>query len=464
MTLRSTDSAILRGTHTSFTLAAILLVAIVLRIWGAAWAWPYGFWGDEALYMPNAFRMLADRDFNTHSFHNSHLLTYVYCAEIAVAFVVLAGLGVTSTPAAFGTFVWRHTPAFQLLGRVTVGLSGAVTVFFLFRFAKPLFGQRAALLSAWFLAVSFLHTRNSHIAVNDVPMTMFLVIAATSSFGLVDSPSFRRSVLAGVGTGLAIGTKYNAGVFLLVPVAALAMSCLTRDSVSRFVRFARLRGVLRLTAYTVVVCLVAAGVFVLSNPFSVLSFSEFWAGFTRQVSYGASPWPTQSPQPVAWQLLSALHYGLGIPVLVFALIGSAMALRTSPRYGLLLILFVCAYLLAMGRQSLFFPRFVIPALPFVCTLAGIGADAIVRTVTIQVSAIGAIGRWCCATSPTIVTVVVAAIGGGPALARSVYLDALLTRPTTQQLTIDWFESRQQPVPLIVGEYDTIGGYGASLSF
>ena len=74
------------------------------------------------------------------------------------------------------------------------------------------------------LALSYLHVRESHFGVTDVPMMFF---AVCSMLFIVKSyyskASLRNYVLAGVFAGLAASTKYNG---VLVAVSMVAVHCL----------------------------------------------------------------------------------------------------------------------------------------------------------------------------------------------------------------------------------------------
>ena len=64
--------------------------------------------------------------------------------------------------------------------------------------ARPLFGVSAGLLAALFMAVAFLHARDSHYATTDVPMVFFVMAALPTdlSSALNISASGRRALRA----------------------------------------------------------------------------------------------------------------------------------------------------------------------------------------------------------------------------------------------------------------------------
>src|SRR5207247_1628257 len=99
----------------------------------------------------------------------------------------------------------------------------------LFAAARELFSRRAALLAALFLAVAFLHVRDSHFGVADVPMTFLIVCAFRVSVRCaVRGVTLARAALAGLLCGLAVSTKYNAATILVAAVVAVVATTLGR--------------------------------------------------------------------------------------------------------------------------------------------------------------------------------------------------------------------------------------------
>ncbi len=107
---------------------------------------------------------------------------------------------------------------FFLAARATAAVLGGATVALVHAIARPLFGVSAGLLAALFMAVAFLHVRDSHYATTDVPMVFFV---AAAMLAIVRVHCYRRAFdarLAGVLAGCAMGVKYNA-VMLVLPMA-----------------------------------------------------------------------------------------------------------------------------------------------------------------------------------------------------------------------------------------------------
>jgi 4-amino-4-deoxy-L-arabinose transferase-like glycosyltransferase len=112
---------------------------------------------------------------------------------------------------------------FFLISRSLSAVAGVATVFVVYRLARRLWDEATALVAALFMALAFIHTRDSHFGTTDIVMT--LLIVASVSFLVSAQATGRRHlfVLAGLFGGLATATKYS-GAFL---VAAFAVSHLS---------------------------------------------------------------------------------------------------------------------------------------------------------------------------------------------------------------------------------------------
>ncbi len=191
-------------------LGAIVALALGLRLWGLS---PdRGFHYDERLYAAKAERMLDTGNPHPRYFKNPSLLTYVIAGELLAA-RALGPLGVQPTADA-------PRPAFWL-ARLTGALLGTAGVALAFATGAALFGRRVGLLAAAFLAVSFLHVRDSHYGVNDVPSAALLALSVYFDARLLRRPALRWYLLAGLAGGLATSTKYNMGFFFVPLLLAI---------------------------------------------------------------------------------------------------------------------------------------------------------------------------------------------------------------------------------------------------
>ncbi len=172
--------------------AAPVAVALVLRLWSVDWQLPYQFHNDEQNYLGVAMIAWAHGDPNPHRFLNPSLLAYVD----TVLYLLLGGAQAEAFRVfaeAFGRHVWDPKGFYLIIlaARAIVALLGTATIPVVYLAGKELFNRRTGLFAAWFMAVAFLHVRNSHYATNDVAATFFA------------AASFQRSAMRALASGRA---------------------------------------------------------------------------------------------------------------------------------------------------------------------------------------------------------------------------------------------------------------------
>ncbi|MHB1160127.1 MAG: glycosyltransferase family 39 protein [Chloroflexota bacterium] len=349
-------------------LAAILALAIGLRVWGLGWGMPYAFHADEANYLPGAVGMLFEGDPNPHYFANPPLLTYTVLLELLLYLQVGRLLGLLQSAADIGHQLLVSPTPLYLMARMNSALMGTATVLLVYMAARRLFGRPTGLAAALLMAVAFLHVRDSHYVVNDVPATFWLMVSFYFASRILRSPRLRDYLLGGAFLGLAVATKYNVGLGAAFLVAA---------------HLARPRKAGEAIRPSTHLPLVAAGAasllaFVLSNPFSILDYPAFLRGFTGQYGWSWDPYNT-TDRSIGLVILRALATGTSPILVALSALGLGLMAFRHPREALLVAAFPLAYLaFFLLGSSLFYARFAIPLIPFVALLAAHGIVALAR--------------------------------------------------------------------------------------
>ncbi len=163
--------------RTTIALLGILSLAFGLRVWGLGWGMPFAFHADEDNYLPGAITMLVKGDLNPHYFRNPPLLTYAVLTELLAYMGLGQLLGGPRSVEEIGLQMLQSPAPLYLIARMNGALTGTATVLVTYLAAKRLFDTRTGLAGALLLAVAFLHVRDSHYAVNDVPATFLLMVS-----------------------------------------------------------------------------------------------------------------------------------------------------------------------------------------------------------------------------------------------------------------------------------------------
>lgn len=263
---------------------------------------------------------------------------------------------------------------FILLGRFAGAVAGTLTVAAVYRMGTALFDRMTAVIGALFLALAFLHVRDSHFAVTDVTMTLFVVVSVLAAFRGYVQDDTRLFALAGLFAGFGASVKYNAALAVAPAAVAIVLTASERrDGRRRRVHIGR-------AAMRLVLCAAAAGVaFVAGSPYAVLDRARFVhdiAGVARHIS--ATHGGIDLGIGGIYHLKFSLWYGLGPPLLLAGLLGLAWMLVSDWRKAVLLGAFPLVYYAALFDTRTVFVRYAIPLAPFLCLAAATIVTAAAR--------------------------------------------------------------------------------------
>ena len=368
-------------------LVAIVAAGLAVRFWGLKFGLPVVYSRPDELLLIGVVIGFFRGDPNPHFFEYPTLYLYVlagvYCLFFARA--MLAGLVRDSAEFA-ASFKVNFVPFF-LAARATAALLGGATVALVHAIARPLFGVTAGLLAALFMAVAFLHVRDSHYATTDVPMVFFV---AAAMLAIVRVHCYRRAFdarLAGVLAGCAMGVKYNA-VMLVLPMAiveGIHAWQLRRD----WRRMLRETHLFRMAACCILM-------FLAGSPYLLLDYGRALhdlRSLQASTSMGMTP-PELLGRGWTYHLPHSLWYGVGWPMLISALAGMVWMAARHPGTALVLGSFPLAYYVVAGAGYNVFVRYMIPVVPFLCIFAGYFvasmASALGRTMRLRPAWVAAV--------------------------------------------------------------------------
>ena len=419
-------------------LTAILILGAGLRffpIWFGL-TYPYSR-PDETEAVGHALAMLGG-DLNPHFFHWPSLTFYLFAA----VFAVLSGIRkiLLDDPA-----LTRDVAV--LTGRLIVAAAGTLTIVPAYRLAMRVCDWRAGLAAAFFLAVAVLHVRDSHFAMTDVLMTLFVTLAlarlasafdAASDEGSGRAPVVGGFAVAGLLAGLATSTKYNA--------AAVAVSM----AVAQALLLARSRkGLWSPRAWMPLIAFTAAAAagFLLGTPYSILDAAKFMEDLRYDLTHLSEPHGIDVGSGWYAHLTRSLPYGCGFLIFAAAVAGMGVALRRAPRHGLVLVAFVLAFLGVLGSGRTVFFRYVMPLVPMACVFAAFTAASL--------GDVAARWRRAGAAATGLPTLAVVLVIGAPSLISSAWMDLLLARTDSRIIAGQWLRGQLKPDNSV---YDAGGTY------
>jgi 4-amino-4-deoxy-L-arabinose transferase-like glycosyltransferase len=417
-------------------LSIILLIALALRLWGMGFGLPYEYHVDEVQYVRQAASMGA-RGLEPTWWNNPPFFKYILLGEYGALFVVGKVLGWYTAAADFGAQHTLDPTGLYLLGRMTSALFGMLTVFVVYLLGKTAYNRRVGLLAAWFLAVSFIHVRDSHFAVNDVALTFFVTVTLLAAVQIAQTAEKKWYMLGGAALGLGFATKYSA-VFALVPL-------LVAHFVSPGVR---VKGVTRWQVRRLAIAPAVAGLAaVIGSPYFVLTpgkvVRDVYAALYLAGQHGFDGWQIDPAGGYVFYLKS-LSWGLGWGLLFLVLGGLVVAALRHLSKDLVLLSLPIATYAVMGRQQMYFARFMLPIVPAFLIL---GASLLEKVISSPArSRKGAL---------LVLAAGVLLVTAQP-LADGLRFDYLLTRQDTRTQAKQWIETHIPAGAKIAVDWPTHG--------
>ncbi len=353
----------------------------------------------------------------------------------------------TLTAAALGAEGWAEKLD---VGRTLSAIFDSFTILIVFAIGLAARLPRlAAVCAAALYAAAPLAIQHAHFFVVDTIGTFFAALALLAALRLAARPKPAGAALAGAAVGAAAACKISLAMFAVLPAAAIVLG-LTAHRVRARV-FAS--GFVLLGLVSATACLVA---FRVLNPsafagpgFFDIAISE---RFLAQLDELAAMTRDLNGTPPGWQwTLPDIHlrafgdlalWCVGPGLTALFLIGSVVALRT--RLAVVALLAALAVLGTLAWLDVPAVRYVLPALPAIATLGGLGAAVLARSgigrgmlAALLVLAAG----WGQATTQIYMT-------EHPRIAASRWIWANLPPPATVASETAWDDAL--PVTLVVG--------------
>ncbi len=275
---------------------------------------------------------------------------------------------------------------FAQIGRALVALADLGTVYLVFLLGRRLYGTWAGLLAAALSAFTVLQIQLAHFFAVDPISTTFTLLALYGAILIYDRRSTGAAILAGVGIGLAVASKFSALPVAFAPVVA-AYLAVSRGQPSgdtaagdppnedKPVSLDPSQLTKRMISLAVVALGTAFILFVVTSPFVLLDFENFRRAVLVEqgnMVRGIADMPFTRQYrgtPAYWYFIKEqLRWGMGWPLGLLGLGGLVWvvvkAIRGKARPGEWIILWWI--ILYFGPTGLFlakFMRYMVPVVP-----------------------------------------------------------------------------------------------------
>jgi len=354
----------------------VLIIGAGIRIWGISWGLPQEFHPDEPLVVPRAIGTVTTGDWNPHYFLVPSLQTEII--SIVYNLVYLGGRisGDFNNPADFGEWSASNYGTLYLFGRglsVFFGLLTLAGTIFLTGLILKRRNEAAdgnvlpewiSIFSGLIIALSPLTITASRHITPDIPMLAFYVWAVYFMLRAVHSGSARTLALAGFIAGLAVSSKYSAGI-LLLPLFISAWQT------------GRISGKLNLGQLYIAPIFTMLLGFLVGTPWMLLDSSTFLEHlFIQYRQQHEGHLGMEQSGLTALNMLWDFVTNEGFGFLILAIAGIISGFKLLRREWWIILPLLAIYLFEVSRWQVYADRYLLPAIPLLAVFAGFGLISI----------------------------------------------------------------------------------------
>jgi 4-amino-4-deoxy-L-arabinose transferase-like glycosyltransferase len=358
-------------------LAAIVAVALWAHLWGVRGDLPWAYASDEGQSAVIAIRMATEGDPNPRWFgHPGSTYFYPLAAAFRIANAVDAGGSPLAHDPGLAARIGGDPGRYFVLGRLITIAYAVAALPLLFAIGRRAWDDATALAGTWLGLLSPMALEHAQMMRTDAAGLFFGLLALWLVLRVLDAPTLRAHVLAGLAIGAAVGTRYFLAT--LAPVLLLADVVLWWRATGDVAE----RGRLVRAALAGLVC-VALG-FVLTTPYFLLDLGTVLKNLTHEVRsehLGADGFGFLGN--LGWYATSALPATMsgGRVALALAVVEVVRAAWRRDVRVLLVVLAIATFVIAISTASLHWQRWLIQVLPLFALLAAGALLAAVRLVS-----------------------------------------------------------------------------------
>ena len=414
-------------------LLTTLSLALFLRLYGISWGLPDVF--EEATPLREAWKMwgwgpMSGFDPNPHFFNYPSLPIYCQLIGQGVLYIVLRLWKIVDSTIDFSALYVADPTAFLITGRLITALFGFGAVWGLYGLCRKIVSPLAAIAAAFFLSISTFHIEKSQVVEVDVPLTFFCILALLFVIRIIEAPSRRNYLLAGLWIGLACSTKYTAAL-LVIPLLVSHMLAGCSGGDSKGAGISR-QGAKRRWTYLGAALGITLIAFLVTSPFVLLDASTFLQHISIERLHMREGHFGLERSGTVWFYLKAFSERMaGWPLLILSLAGFIWrTVRRRRPAELVLAAFAVIYGIAVTSWAMKADRYLLPILPIVLVFAAAAVDEVVRLPVLAKRG----SRW------RIIAASVLFLAAGVPLAISYPAHMERYTPNTRTLAREWIEA------------------------
>jgi len=354
-------------------LSLVLIFSFILRYYHTYIGLPYLYYWDEPQTASTALRMMKTGDFNPHFFAYGTMMIYANLIVDILHYFSL--MGHPPTAQSYLTSIndiiinvdtgWKWTishPSFYHANRVLSVFIGTAIIFVTYLIGKILVNRWVGLVSAIFLAILPFFVIRSVWITSDMPVGLFVLLVVLFSLLFIKTQKKSYFFLSLLFVGVAIATKYNAGISLSIPFLSLVwVRFYSKKSVDTYMWF--------------IAIILPLLIFIIIMPYAILDLPTFLRHVGGEIRHykvlgqGIDDTAKNSIHHIKIQL-GYFYTNIGLVNSIIIVLGAlGVIFRPLFIFTMLLPIFYFSYM--MGTKVTYHRNFI-QVYPFLALLFGLG--------------------------------------------------------------------------------------------
>jgi len=354
-------------------LSLVLIFSFILRYYHTYIGLPYLYYWDEPQTASTALRMMKTGDFNPHFFAYGTMMIYANLIVDILHYFSL--MGHPPTAQSYLTSIndiiinvdtgWKWTishPSFYHANRVLSVFIGTAIIFVTYLIGKILVNRWVGLVSAIFLAILPFFVIRSVWITSDMPVGLFVLLVVLFSLLFIKTQKKSYFFLSLLFVGVAIATKYNAGISLSIPFLSLVwIKFYDKKQIDTYMWF--------------VAIILPLIIFILIMPYAILDLPTFLRHIGGEIRHykvlgqGIDDTAKNSIHHIKIQL-GYFYTNIGLVNSIIVVLGAlGVIFRPLFIFTMLLPIFYFSYM--MGTKVTYHRNFI-QVYPFLALLFGLG--------------------------------------------------------------------------------------------
>jgi len=361
----------------NWLISSIVALGLTLRLIGLQFGKPFRYHPDELKLVFQTGNLLDYSRWSKETFFLMGVYPPFFTYVLAIAFAIyIGGMMLVQgglSLAAVKELYYINPFQYHLIARLISAFAGTFTIALVYLLGKKMYSRATGLIAAAFLAVAFIPVRNSHFGTVDIFLTTLVLASFFFAYDILKEGRYRDYVWAGVFAGVAIATKWNAGL-IVIPIVVAHFLAMKKDESFRW------RSLFNAKLMTAVGAVLLA--FLIASPLPLIDPREFFGAIvgtakfeqtgSRKLGAGGGFWSyfTGDHSPgFGFFYDNTFYQALGHLTLVLFSLGIIWLLILRRKEDWILLSFPVIMYAFMGQMNIKAIRHLLPIMPFLLLIA-----------------------------------------------------------------------------------------------